>query len=164
MGLLDQILGGLAGNIGGGSPMQSSQAGGGMGNVMMALLPVVLGMLSNRQGGGAAAMPGGGGAAIPGGLGGLLEQLNRGGFGQQAASWVGTGTNEPMPPDAWSQVLQPGQLAAIAAQAGVSEDDARSGLSALVPHVVDQLTPQGQMPEQDQLTASIDAFAKQLGR
>jgi uncharacterized protein YidB (DUF937 family) len=162
MALLDQILGGLAGNLGGRSSTMPTQAGGGMGGnmsgVVMALLPVVLGMLANRQGGGQGA------AAMPGGLGGLLEQLAGSGYGQQAASWVGTGQNEPLPPQAWSQVLGPDQLSAIAAQAGISEDDARHGLSALLPQVVDQLTPQGQMPEQDQLLASIDDFARQLGR
>jgi len=133
----------------------------------MALLPVVLGMLANRQGGGmghgaASAVSGMGGGA--GGLGGLLEQLTRSGFGQQADSWVGTGPNEPLPPQAWSHVLAPSQLSAIASQAGISEDDARAGLSELVPRVVDHLTPQGQLPPTDRLLASIDEYARQLGR
>jgi uncharacterized protein YidB (DUF937 family) len=166
MGLLDQILGGLAGGQPGPSRMGQTSGGG----MLMALLPVVLGMLANRQsaGMGNAALPGMGGAGGMGGgiggLGGLLEQLTRSGYGQQASSWVGTGTNEPLPPQAWSQVLEPGQLAAIASQAGLSEDDARSGLSELVPEVVDRLTPQGQLPPMDQLLASIDAYAQKLGR
>ena len=46
MGLLDQILGGIAGV--GRSPTGRSNAGGGMGGILMSLLPVVLGMLANR--------------------------------------------------------------------------------------------------------------------
>src|SRR5262245_15274644 len=45
MGLLDELLGGLAGQPAGGrmpQPRMDAQAGGGMGNVLMALLPVVL--------------------------------------------------------------------------------------------------------------------------
>ncbi|WP_280151801.1 YidB family protein [Piscinibacter sp. XHJ-5] len=149
MGLLDQILGGLAATRSGRS--FPGQSGGGMGNVVMALLPVVLGMLANRQGG-----------TGMGGLGGLLEQLTRGGYGQQASSWVGTGPNEALPAQAWSDVFGPEQLAAIASQAGVSEDEARAGLSELMPEMVDRLTPEGQMPPQDQLLASIDEYERRL--
>ena len=177
MGLLDQILGGLTGGMQnqGQAPMGQGGMGAG-GGALMALLPIVLGMLANRGGGmGAAAAPGMGGGmggsmggggmgGALGGLGGLLEQLTQHGYGQQAASWVGTGANEPVPPQAWSKVLQPDQLAAIAQQAGISEDEVRSGLSHIVPQVVDHLTPQGQVPPADQLLASIDDYARQLGR
>ena len=161
MGFLDQILGGLTG----GTQSQGSQGfGGSGGGALMALLPVVLGMLANRGGSTnalASSMTGGGGM---GGLGGLLEQLTQGGYGRQADSWVGTGTNEPLPPQAWSQVLRPEQLSAIASQAGLSEDQTRHGLSELMPEVVDRLTPQGQLPPADQLLASIDQFSSRFGR
>jgi uncharacterized protein YidB (DUF937 family) len=165
MGLLDQILVGLTGGMQGEgqAPMGRSFGGGAGGSAMMALLPIVLSMLSNRGGGtgavAAPAMSGGGGMA---GLGGLLQQLTQSGFGQQAASWVGTGANEPLPPQAWSKVLQPEQLSAIASQAGISEDEARHGLSQLVPEVVDHLTPHGQVPPENELLASIDRFASRM--
>jgi uncharacterized protein YidB (DUF937 family) len=164
MGLLDQILGGLTGGMQrqGQSPMGASFGGSGGGAVLTALLPIVLGMLSNRGGGVTAPLSGGGGGI--GGLGGLLQQLTQNGYGREADSWVGTGANEPLPPQAWSKVLAPEQLSAIAAQAGISEDEARHGLSQLVPEVVDHLTPQGQLPPADQLLASIDRFAGQFGR
>jgi uncharacterized protein YidB (DUF937 family) len=162
MGLLDQILGGLTGGMQGQQQAPSGSGFGGSGGaVIMALLPIVLNMLSNRGGGTGAAMGGGGGMA---GLDGLLQQLTQSGYGRQADSWVGTGTNEPVPPDAWSSVLPSDQLSAIASQAGISEDEARHGLSELVPDVVDRLTPQGQLPPQDELLASIDRFASRLGR
>src|SRR6187401_1784363 len=69
MGLLDDLLGGLAGQPAGGRmpPQQpaGAQAGGGMSSVLVALMPVVLSMLSNqgaRRGG-----PGQMGAAPGGG-------------------------------------------------------------------------------------------------
>ena len=166
MGLLDQILGGLTGGMQGQgqSPMGRGFGGGGGSAAMMALLPIVISMLSNRGGGGsgvAAPMMGGGGGM--GGLGGLLQQLTQSGYGQQANSWVGTGANEPVPPQAWSNVLRPEQLSAIAAQAGISEDEAANGLSQLVPEVVDHLTPQGQVPPENELLASIDRFASRFG-
>jgi len=166
MGLLDQILGGLTGGMQGEgqAPTGRSFGGGAGGGAMMALLPIVLSMLSNRGGTGAVAAPAMGGGGGMAGLGGLLQQLTQSGFGQQAASWVGTGANEPLPPQAWSKVLSPEQLSAIASQAGINEDEARHGLSQLVPQVVDHLTPQGQLPPEDELLASIDRFASRLGR
>jgi len=166
MGLLDQILGGLTGGMQGEgqAPTGRSFGGGAGGGAMMALLPIVLSMLSNRGGTGSVAAPAMGGGGGMAGLGGLLQQLTQSGYGQQANSWVGTGANEPLPPQAWSKVLAPEQLSAIASQAGISEDEARQGLSQLVPEVVDHLTPQGQLPPEDQLLASIDRFASRMGR
>jgi len=165
MGLLDQILGGLTGGMQGQgqSPMGRGFGGGGGSAAIMALLPIVIGMLSNRGGGSGVAAPVMGGGGGLGGLGGLLQQLTQSGYGQQANSWVGTGANEPLPPQAWSNVLRPEQLSAIAAQAGISEDEAAHGLSQLVPEVVDHLTPQGQLPPENELLASIDRFASRFG-
>jgi len=163
MGLLDQILGGLTGGMQGQGQMPSgaSFGGGAGGAAITALLPIVLGMLANRGGGASA---GTGGAGGMGGLGGLLQQLTQSGFGRQADSWVGTGENEPMPPQAWSKVLGPEQLSAMASKAGISEEEVQHGLSQIVPQVVDHLTPNGEVPPADELLASIDQFASRLGR
>ncbi len=154
MSLLSQILGGLAGGAGGRAPMGRSGMGGSA--VLMSLLPVVLGMLSNR-GGGAGAGVG------MGGLGGLIEQFTRSGYGSQANSWVGTGANEALPQDAVRDVFGEDQLSQIARQAGVSTDEARSGLSELLPDLVDHFTPQGELPATDQLSSSVDDFVRRLG-
>ncbi len=155
MGLLTQILGGLAGNALG---RRSGQLGGGRGSgmspVLMALLPVVLSMLSQRgqQGG----------AGGHGGLGDLLGQLTQKGYGRQADSWVGTGANEALPPNAIDEVLGRDQLHQIAQQAGVDDDEARSGLSELLPEVVDHFTPGGSLPAGEQLSASVDDYLRRL--
>ena len=154
----------------------------------MVLLPVVLNMLANRRragaeggmgmgmgrgmggaggglggglgglGGGLGGMLGGGG----GGLGGLLDKLNQRGFGPQAQSWVATGPNEPMPREAVDGLLDPQEVSAIAAEAGVDEEDVREGLAEMLPEVVDHLTPEGRLPGQDELLASIDDFERRL--
>src|SRR5262245_57304516 len=93
MGLLDELLGGLArGGLGQGMDRSRSAAGGGASSVLMALLPVVLSMLASRQGRGAPALAPGGPGGL-GGLGGLLEQLRGAGYGAEAYSWVSTGNN-----------------------------------------------------------------------
>jgi uncharacterized protein YidB (DUF937 family) len=159
MGLLDELLrGALAqGGLGQatGQPARSTaQTGGGMANTVMALLPVVLGMLAKSQGGRAA--PGGG-------LGDLLEQLQRAGYGEQARSWVGTGANLPISPEAMSQVFGRDALSKIASQAGLSEQEASAGLTEVLPQVVDRLTPQGEMPDLDSLASSVGDLRRRLG-
>jgi uncharacterized protein YidB (DUF937 family) len=156
----------------------------------MALLPVVLAMLSNRRGGaggqpglptgmgggaqgglsglgglaGLGRLAGLGGLAGSGGLGALLERFQQKGLGDQMQSWIGTGENQPLDPNAVSQVFDHDELSQIASQAGVSEDDARTGLSALLPGLVDQLTPDGQMPDDDRLSTRLGEFEQELGQ
>jgi uncharacterized protein YidB (DUF937 family) len=159
MGLLDELLrGALAqGGLGQatGQPASSTaQAGGGTANTVMALLPVVLGMLAKGQGGRTA--PGGG-------LGDLLEQLQRAGYGDQARSWVGTGANLPISPEAMSQVFGRDALSKIASQAGLSEQEASAGLTEVLPQVVDRLTPKGEMPDLDALASSVGDLRRRLG-
>ena len=188
MGLLDDLLAGL-GNQGSagqstGQRPQAQPGDGGMGQLMTALLPIVLTMVASRASatpqagqGQSAGGPGGGlggllsavfggsaGAAGMGGLGALLTQLQRAGFGEQAQSWVGRGQNVPIPAEAMEQVFGRGGVAEIARRAGVSEADASRGLSQLLPAVVDHVTPEGQVPNFDALTASVDALTQRLQR
>ena len=186
MGLLDDLLAGLGGQPSAGrsmgQPTNQPQAGGGMNQVMAALLPVVIAMLASRgggasqtgsgqvtnstSGGGLADMIGavlggssGGGGGL-GGLGAILARLQQAGYGEQANSWVSRGQNLPLPPDAMDQVFGGAGLAEIARRAGVSETDARRGLSQLLPEVVDHVTPDGRVPDLDSLAASVDALTR----
>jgi uncharacterized protein YidB (DUF937 family) len=182
MGILDDLLGGLAGQaMGGRAQSRSTPAGvggAGMSQVLMALMPVVLGMLANRgsqrsfaagAGGGIGDVLGqvlGGGTRSLGassGLGGLLEQLQRAGFGEQADSWVGRGANQPISPDAMTQIFGQDGLEQISRQAGLSQDEASRGLSQLLPEVVDRMTPEGEVPDADALSTSVDDFARRFG-
>jgi uncharacterized protein YidB (DUF937 family) len=182
MGLLDDLLGQLAG----GPAMSNRQApraeaasgGPSMSRILMALLPVVLMMLGNRRGNESAPSTGFGrsggglgdilgqvlgGAGAAGGLGAILDGLQRAGFGDQARSWVSTGQNVPLPPGALEQVFGQGGLAEIARRAGLSEADTSRGLAELMPEVVNHVTPNGQVPDGDQLLASVNDLARRLG-
>jgi len=183
MGILDDLLWGLAGQaMGGRANAQATRAGGsaGMSQVLMALMPIVLGMLANRGSRGGSPTqtnfaPGSGGlgdllgqvlggaGGSGGGLGGLLEQLQRTGFREQADSWVSRGANRPISPDAMSQIFGKDGLETIARQAGISPDEASHGLSELLPEVVDRMTPDGSVPDPDALANSVGDFARRLG-
>ena len=124
MGLLDGLLGSVMGGMmGGGSSAQATQGGNPM--IQMALQ-----VLQQN-----------------GGIEGLLAKFQQAGMGQQAQSWIGTGQNMPISPDALSQIFGHGQLGQIAQQMGISPEEAAGGLSQALPHVVDQMTPGGEIPE-----------------
>ena len=175
--LLPVVLGMLLNRQGGATP---ASGGGGLGDVLGGMLgggrqggglgDVLGGMLGGAGGGagagGLGSVLGGvlaGGAGGAGGLGALLEQFQRAGFGEQASSWVSTGANLPLPPEAIGQVLGEDTLAQIARQAGVSEAEAGAGLAQLLPDVIDRVTPDGQAPDLDQLVASVADLTRQFG-
>ena len=179
MGLLDDLLKGV---LSGGASEErdarlsqgSAGIGDGGGGTMMALLPVVLSMFASRAG---AAGAGGGGfgnilgevlggdarSGAGGGLGGLLEQMERAGFGDQGRSWVGTGQNMPISPDGIGQIFGRDGVDEIARRAGLTPQQTSEGLSQLLPEVVDRVTPGGQDPGFDQLIRSVDDLRQRMG-
>jgi uncharacterized protein YidB (DUF937 family) len=77
------------------------------------------------------------------------------------SSWIGTGENLPVGADQLKRGLGPDLLSRIAEQAGMKPDDAASGLSELLPGLIDQLTPEGKVPDFDRLRrdmGSLDRF------
>jgi uncharacterized protein YidB (DUF937 family) len=90
----------------------------------------------------AAQIPGG----VAGALGGLVSHLQANGAGAAANSWVGTGANLPIDGSQLSQALGPDLVSKIAASTGMTPDQILQQLSAVLPQVVDGLTPKGQMP------------------
>lgn len=154
MGLLDSVLGSaMGGGQGGGgqamlmqvimSLLQGQGGGGGQGGGLGGMLGSVLG--GGGQGGGQGVGVGGG----LGGLGGLLQQLQQGGLGDAAQSWVSTGQNMPVSAEQLQNALGADRIDALAQQVGMPAGDLSSQLAQYLPQVVDQLTPGGQLPQGD---------------
>ena len=134
MGLLDSVLGSVLG----GSNQQQQGGGAGM------LMQIVAAMLANK-GGAAAAGAGGGGGGL-GGLGGLMEQFQRGGMGDVMNSWIGKGENMPISPDALGGVLGGDLLGELTKHTGMNQGDLLGQLSQMLPQMVDRATPDGHVP------------------
>jgi uncharacterized protein YidB (DUF937 family) len=117
-----------------GSAMGALQ-GGGQGGGNAVLMQVIGALLQGQGGGGASA-----------GLGGLLQQLQQGGLGEAAQSWVSTGQNLPVSADQLQSALGADRIDALAQQVGMPAGDLSSQLAQYLPQVVDQLTPGGQVP------------------
>jgi len=111
--------------------------GGGLGGLLRGALGGVLG--------GAAA-----GTVLNGRLGGLLEQLQQRGQGDVARSWVGIGPNKAISQGDLANALGTDTLDALSEQTGMDRGDLLSGLSQHLPRFVDQLTPDGRLPTEEE--------------
>jgi uncharacterized protein YidB (DUF937 family) len=89
----------------------------------------------------------------PGGLAGLLQSCQQGGLGHVFQSWMGTGQNLPVTPDQLHSTLGSDVISRITQATGLSQAQVEQHLSALLPQVVDHLTPNGQLPQGDIGTA-----------
>ncbi|CAM5578682.1 hypothetical protein GCM10010222_63200 [Streptomyces tanashiensis] len=125
-------LGSLLGSLLGGAGGQSGGAGG--------ILGSLLGALAGGKGAG-----GGGDGSNP--LGGLLDMLTRSGLTDQTRSWVGTGDNQAVSGAQIAEALPDDTLQKVAAEAGVSPQEAADEIAASLPQAVDKLTPNGSLPQ-----------------
>ncbi len=92
--------------------------------------------------------------ARSGGLQDLLGKLGGAGLGDQANSWVGTGENAPVDADQIAAAL-PDEVGAIAQQAGLDPTDVSASLSQILPGLVNEVTPNGQLPANPQEVAQV---------
>jgi uncharacterized protein YidB (DUF937 family) len=85
-----------------------------------------------------------------GGVQGLVAMLQQHGLGDAAQSWVGTGANQTVSGDQLGQALQNGGMGAAVQEAasklGVDPSQLLGQLSQVLPHAVNHLTPDGQIP------------------
>lgn len=135
-------LGSVLGGILGGGGARGGGLGGGLGGgnpLLRLLLPAVASMLMN------------------GGLQKILGRLQQSGSGQKGQSWVASGQNEPVDAADIRGALDDQELAQIAKQLGVSEEEAAEAVAQVLPDVVDQATPEGELPGDEELD-------KRLGR
>ncbi len=93
-----------------------------------------------------------------GGLQDLLGKLTSGGLGDQASSWVGTGENQPVTGEQLAAAM-PEELAGLAAQTGLSPEELSADLAQILPGLVDQLSPGGQVPT---APADVEAVLSQI--
>lgn len=129
------------------TPSGSAAGGGGLGGG--GLGGALSGGLGGLLAGGAA------GSVLSGGLGDLLKQLQQGGHGEAANSWVGNGPNKQVSPGDLANALGADQIQHLTSQTGMSSDELLNGLSQYLPQVVDHLTPNGRLPTEDEVSGRL---------
>jgi len=136
MGLLDNIGSGMVGKLAG-------QLSGGSSH-------------NDKLIGAAAKLVSGSGI---GGLSGLTQMFAQRGHADTVNSWVSTQRNRAISPNDVQDVLGQERVREVANEAGVSEQEASQGLSNILPRLVDQMTPDGKVPEGDGANATLAQLA-----
>ncbi|HET9937915.1 MAG TPA: YidB family protein [Gaiella sp.] len=162
---LDDLLGGL---LGGGSGSSGASAGaGGLQDILGGLLGGGGGSVGTRSGGGIdmGALVATLGPLVAkflqgGGLSKIMQGAQANGLSAQADSWVGTGANEPLEPSQVRAVVGEDAVQQVAREAGISEDEAADVLAAVVPQMVNGLTPNGQVPSDQEVDDFLAQFSK----
>ncbi len=163
---LDDVLGGLGGLMGGnqrggtnagagglgdilGSVLsgQRSRSGfGGKGMLVAALMPMVLSWIQRN-----------------GGLSGALSKITGMGHEQQAKSWMSNSEqNDNLDPNEVSRLFDENEIQQVAAHTGANDTEVRQGLAELLPEVMNQLTPNGNLDHEAEANQEIDQIISQL--
>jgi len=100
----------------------------------------------------------------PGGLQGLMQNFHDKGLGAVASSWVGSGQNQPISSDQIHQVLGSDQVKALAAKAGISPDMAGGAIAQMLPGIIDKLTPNGQVPDNNSVMGMLGGLLQNMGK
>jgi uncharacterized protein YidB (DUF937 family) len=101
-----------------------------------------------------------------GGLDGVLGKFRQAGMGAQADSWVSNGQNMNLSPDQLQEVFGSGSINDIASQLGMSQNQTGSAMSQMLPELINQLTPQGQVTSEsnNSIAEALDFLARSPGR
>ena len=86
-----------------------------------------------------------------GGLGGVIQKFEGAGLGDAIASWVGTGANQSVEPQALQDALGSDLVQQIADKTGLPVEQLLPQIAEHLPQLVDHLTPNGETPSQDSL-------------
>jgi uncharacterized protein YidB (DUF937 family) len=127
-----------------GSPNVGTPGGapGGLGDLLK-------GGLGGLLAGGAA------GSILTGGLNDLVKQFQESGHGDVIKSWVSPGANKTIAPNALADALGADRINALVAHSGMSRQELLDGLSQELPDVIDQLTPDGRVPTEQEAARLI---------
>lgn len=127
----------------------------------MGLFDDVVGALGGQGGSGSSAMGALGGLVErAGGVEGIMSKLEAAGLGDKVQSWVGTGENKAISPEEVKQALGPEEVKGAAERAGVSEDEAASGIASMLPQLIDQVSPDGKLPDIGPLDDMLSGLLK----
>ena len=146
-GDLGSLLGSVLGQGGmarGGLPQQSG--GFNKSTLLLALLPVVLAYIQKN-----------------GGLSGVLSKFSNNGMGNKAQSWVNIDTdNDGIDAGDIQRLFGEQEIQAACAQTGASESEVCQGIAELLPKVVNDLTPQGDLSTEQQANDEIAQILAQM--
>ena len=99
-----------------------------------------------------------GAAPLAQGLSDLLKDFQQKGFGETIKSWVDTGPNKLVSTGQLEQALGEEKIAWLLRQTGMSREALLEGLSRELPPTIDQLTPDGRLPTEQETLQRLEAL------
>lgn len=139
-------LGSILGNVLGSQSQSQSQGGFNKSALLLALLPIVLGYIQSN-----------------GGLSGVLAKFSGNGLDNKAQSWVNIDTdNDGLDAKDILGLFGQNEINKACQQTGASQDQVCQGLAELLPQVVNDLTPQGNLQNEQQANQEISDLLAQL--
>ncbi|MBE0406025.1 YidB family protein [Psychrobacter sp. AOP22-C1-22] len=142
-------LGDILGSVLGGQTMggQTRQSGfGGKGMLIAALMPMVLNWIKRN-----------------GGLSGALSKITGMGYENQAKSWMSNQQdNDNLDPNEISRLFDDSEIQQVAAHTGANDTEVRQGLAELLPEIMNQLTPNGNLDNETEANQEVDQIISQL--
>ena len=107
------------------------------------------------------------GAPLAGGLSDLFKDFQEKGLGETIKSWVEHGTNKSLSSAQLEKALGSERIEWLLKETGMSREALLEGLSRELPTAVDQLTPEGRLPTEQEAAQQIrtptsDATAAKL--
>ena len=137
-------LGDILGSVLGGQSNKGSFGGKGM--LVAMLMPMVLSWIKNN-----------------GGVSGALSKITGMGYENQARSWMSNQEdNDNLDPNEISRLFDENEIQQVAAHTGANDAEVRQGLSELLPEVMNQLTPNGNLDNETEANTEIDEIMGQL--
>jgi len=135
MGFLGEMAKGLFAKVLGGGSSQNP------------LMDIVLGLITNPQ---------------AGGLQGLIQTFKEKGLGDAVSSWISTGENQPVSGEQIQHALGGNLIQQIAEELGSSKSEVSGSLANLLPEIINKLTPNGSLPESDQLHQGLELLKEKF--
>lgn len=91
-----------------------------------------------------------GGSVLSGGLGDLVDRFQQAGRGEKVDSWIGRGDNAPVDATDLEAALGEETITELLQKTGLSRTELLQRLSQTLPDAVNQLTPEGRLPTEDE--------------
>ena len=120
----------------------------GLGDKAGTMLSALLALMTNQE---------------TGGFSGFLDRFKEAGLGDTATSWITSGDNAEVSSEQIESAIGSDTIATIAEQVGVDKDKATAALAYMTPKVVDDLTPDGEIPDDEGLMSRIGGFLSGIG-
>lgn len=139
-------LGSILGSVLGGGSVARRSGGSGRALLIAALMPIVLNWIQRN-----------------GGLSGALSKVQEMGFGNQAKSWMSAQQeNENLDPNQINKLFDDQEIQQVSQQVGADETEVRQGLAELLPEIVNQLTPEGDLAKEKEANNEIEDILSQI--